>query len=124
VITLVEAPPRSPIDKPLRRSLTSVQENCRAACQAASPTDFIAKLGLAKKSLSGSLERLDILGESPLVERELLAELVTEGKGLAAMIDASIQAAERQRSSQSIDAFRTCRIGWLHARVGARQWGR
>ena len=70
---------------------------CHAAYRAKSPAEFVARMSVAKKKAEESLEWLDILGESPSVARDVLAELVTEGKALVAMMTDAIGAAEEGR---------------------------
>ncbi len=94
VRTQVETPARGHPDKRVLRAVESLETNCHAAYRAKTPAAFVARMSVAKKKVEESLEWLDILGESPLVARDVLAELVTEGKALVAMMIDAIGAAE------------------------------
>ncbi len=83
--------------KRVLRAVESLETNCHAAYRAKTPADFVTRMSVAKKKAEESLEWLDILGESPLVARDVLAELVTEGKTLVAMMTDAIGAAEEGR---------------------------
>ena len=83
--------------KRILRAVEALETNCHAAYRAKSPADFVSSMSVAKKKVEESLEWLDILGESPNVARVVLAEVVTEGKALVAMMTDAIGAAEEHR---------------------------
>jgi four helix bundle protein len=99
VRTHVGTLPRGHPDKRLLRAVESLEANCHAAYGAKSPADFVARMGVAKEKAEESLEWLGILGEDgKLVLPGHVAELVTEGKTLVAMMIDAIGAAEERRA--------------------------
>ncbi len=85
------------IRKQLFRSGTSVGANYRAACRGRSKADFVAKLGIALEEADESLYWLEILAETQIVKRELVAPVLKEANELVAIFVASLNTA---RSNQ------------------------
>ena len=105
IIRLVRALPRDMagdvIGRQLLRSATSVGANYRAACQAGSSADFVAKLKIVEEEADESLYWLDLLVASDLVAQGKLSDLMKEGNELLAMTVASITTVRKRFSSQS-----------------------
>ncbi len=74
------------IGKQLLRCGTSVGANCRAACRARSPAEFIAKLGIVEEEADESLYWQELLVESGLVKPTLLDGLMQEGQEILSLI--------------------------------------
>ncbi|HEY8599817.1 MAG TPA: four helix bundle protein [Thermomicrobiales bacterium] len=100
VIREVERLPRGRTSDVLGRQLlrcgTSVGANYRAACRAKSTPDFIAKLKIVEEEADESLYWLGLLRDAELVTTTQVADLVTEGNELLAMVVASIKTARIQ----------------------------
>jgi four helix bundle protein len=101
IIRLVEALPSSRtadvIGKQLLRSGTSVGANYRAACRAKTTRDFIYKLGVVEEEADETDYWLDILGESGLVKRSRLTDLVQECNEITAIVVAATKTARKRR---------------------------
>ncbi|WP_153558046.1 four helix bundle protein [Roseimaritima sediminicola] len=93
VIKLVEALPASStsdvIGRQLLRSATSVGANYRAVCRAKSSADMINKLRIVEEEADESGYWLELIGESGLMPRERLSELLKEFDEITAMVVAS-----------------------------------
>jgi four helix bundle protein len=101
IIRLVESLPRSRsadvIGQQILRSATSIGANYRAACKARSRADFISKITVVEEEADESQYWLDLLGDSGLVRREQLSDLIKESKELTAIFTASGKTAKRHR---------------------------
>ncbi len=75
----------------LLRSGTSVGANYRAACIAKSTSDFLNKLKICEEEADETVYWLELLANSGLVRKELLADLTDEALQLTAIITASIK---------------------------------
>jgi four helix bundle protein len=99
VIRVVVPLPRSPVGdvlgKQLLRSGTSVGANYREACRGRSRAEFAAKGAISAQEADESLYWLELLADSGLVRRPLLADLQTEASGLVAIFAASAKTAQR-----------------------------
>jgi four helix bundle protein len=97
VIKLVDSLPNTRaaevIGRQLLRAATSVGANYRAAQRGRSKAEFRAKLGIVEEECDESTYWLELLGESGIVKKELLAELAGEGNEITAMVVASIRTA-------------------------------
>jgi four helix bundle protein len=82
----------------LPRCGTSVGANYRAACRARSPAEFRAKLGIVEEESDEAGFWLEILGDSKLMKKERLLELLKESNEITAMIVASIKSSRRSDS--------------------------
>ncbi len=99
VIRVVVALPRSPVGdvqgKQLLRSGTSVGANYREACRGRSKAEFAAKVAISAQEADESLYWLELLADSGLVRRPLLADLQKEAGELTAIFAASVKTAQR-----------------------------
>ena len=99
VIRVVVALPRSPVGdvlgKQLLRSGTSVGANYREACRGRSRAEFAAKVAISAQEADESLYWLELLADSGLVRRPLLADLQEEANELVAIFAASVKTAQR-----------------------------
>jgi four helix bundle protein len=99
VIRVVVALPRSPVGdvlgKQLLRSGTSVGANYREACRGRSKAEFAAKAAICAQEADESLYWLELLVDSGLVRRPLLADLQQEANELVAIFTASVKTARR-----------------------------
>ncbi len=83
VIKLYRHLPHTPeaqiIGKQLLRSATSVAANYRAVCRSRSDNEFYAKLSIVIEEIDESAFWLELLGDSHILKKELLSELLNEG---------------------------------------------
>jgi len=93
VNTLPKTRPADVIGHQLLRSATSVAANYRASCRARSTAEFCAKLGIVEEEADESALWIELLIESGIVRRELLADLLAETSEIVAIIVASIRTA-------------------------------
>jgi four helix bundle protein len=97
IVKLVESLPKTrtsdAIGKQLLRSGTSVAANYRAACRSRSIADFIAKMGIVEEETDESVFWIEMLVDTNLVRRELVADLLDEGNQLTAIWVTSINTA-------------------------------
>ena len=102
VIQLVEGLPRNRtadvIGRQLLRCGTSVGANCRAACRARSPADFIAKMGIVEEEADESVYWLELLVETGMLRDQDVTALSTEASQLVAITVASIKTAKKNKS--------------------------
>jgi four helix bundle protein len=102
VIRLVDSLPQTRsaqhIGGQLLRCGTSVGANYRAACRARSPAEFRAKLGIVEEESDESRYWLEILGDSKLMKKERLFDLLNEADEITAMVIASIKSSRRSDS--------------------------
>jgi len=75
-----------------------VGANYRAACRARSPAEFRAKLGIVEEESDEAAFWLHILGDSKLMKKEQLIELLKESNEITAMVVASIKSSRRSDS--------------------------
>ena len=101
VIKLVESLPKTPtarvIGGQLLRCGTSVAANYRASCRARSNADFIAKMGIVEEETDESAFWIEMLIDTNLVKKELVAELLDEADQLTAIFVASINTARGRK---------------------------
>jgi four helix bundle protein len=102
IIRLVDSLPHSRsadhIGGQLLRCGTSVGANYRAACRARSAAEFRAKLGIVEEESDESVFWLEVLGDSKLMKKELLLDLLKEANEITAMVVASIKSSRRSDS--------------------------
>lgn len=77
------------IGKQLLRCSTAVAANYRTAGRARSKAEFVAKLGIVVEEADETVFWLEMLGDSELVKKERLGELLTEANELLAIFAAS-----------------------------------
>ena len=80
----------------LLRSGTSVGAHYREATRARSRAEFISKIEGALQELDESSYWLELLGQSGIVSKQLLADLCTETDELIAIFTTSAMTAKRQ----------------------------
>ena len=101
VIKLVGALPKNvegrAIGNQLVRSGTSVGANYRAACRGRSKAEFIARLGVVEEEADESAYWLEMIIESGLMKRELVAPLLQEANELGAIMAASRISASKRK---------------------------
>ncbi len=93
IIKLVDALPNTiagrAIGGQLVRSGTSVPANYRAACRGRSKAEFIAKLGIVEEESDESALWLELIIESGMMEKKLVADLQCEAREITAIMSAS-----------------------------------
>lgn len=101
VVRLVQALPKQQVAQVLGNQLlragTSVGANYRAAVRGKSRADFIAKMGIVEEECDEAIYWMEMLIESGLVKRQLLADLLDEANQLLSIVVASIRTARRNR---------------------------
>jgi four helix bundle protein len=83
----------------LLRCGTSVGANYRAACQARSRAEFIAKIGIVAEEADETVFWIELLSDVGIVKKERLNQLLKEAQELTAIFSAS-----RQNCQAKIDA--------------------
>jgi four helix bundle protein len=81
----------------LLRSATSVGANYRAACRARSQADFISKITIVEEEADESCYWIELIGESELMEKEKLEDLLKEANELTAIFTASGKTAKENK---------------------------
>jgi len=103
-IRVVVALPRSPVGdvlgKQLLRSGTSVGANYREACRARSKAEFAAKAAISAQEADESLYWLELLADSGIVRRPLLADLQKEANELVAIFTSSVKTARQNNKDR------------------------
>ena len=93
VLKLCDSLPRTDaartISRQLLRSGTSVAANYRAAGRARSRAEFAAKMGVVVEEADESVFWLDLLGESGIIAKPRLDDLVAEANELVSIFVAS-----------------------------------
>ena len=84
------------IGRQLMRSGTSVAANYRAVCRARSKAEFIAKIGIVVEEADETVFWLEMLGDTDIVARKKMEELLKEANELLAIFAASQRTAKRQ----------------------------
>ena len=101
-IRLVESLPSGKtadiVGKQLLRSATSVGANYRAACRARSTAEFVAKMGIVEEEADECIYWMEIIGETRLVSKDRLVDLVREANELLAITVSSIKTARTRKS--------------------------
>jgi four helix bundle protein len=82
----------------LLRCDTSVGANYRASCRARSQADFVAKLGIVEEEADETIYWIELLIETGLVEKNLVANLLDEADQIISIIVSSIKTARVNRS--------------------------
>lgn len=85
------------IGKQLLRAGTSVAANYRAAGRARSHAEFVSKMGIVVEEADESRFWLDLLVDSGIVSREVLAGIDKEAEELLAIFAASYHTAKKRR---------------------------
>ena len=88
------------IGRQLLRSGTSIGANYREAVRVTSRKHFASTMAIALREADETLYWLELLAESGLMKRELLADLIDECNQLVAIFAASVKTA-RQRPEQT-----------------------
>lgn len=83
------------ITNQILRSATSVAANYRAVGRARSRAEFVAKLGIVVEEADETVFWLEMLGDSGIVQRTKLSELLDEANQLV-MISASRKTAQHE----------------------------
>jgi four helix bundle protein len=86
------------IGKQLLRSATSVGANYRAARRARSRAEFSAKLGIVEEEADESIYWLELLIDTELVRKDLLADLLQEANEITAMVVASLKTVREHKA--------------------------
>ena len=105
IIKLVSALPNTSganiLGKQLLRSGTSVGANYRSACRAKSTADFICKLAIVEEEADESVYWMELVVESDIVARGLLADLIDEGNQIVSIIVAALKTSKLKRNPKS-----------------------
>jgi four helix bundle protein len=106
VVKLFRSLPRTPeaqiVGKQLFRSATSVAANYRAACNARSKPEFIAKIGVVVEEADESVFWLELMGDNEIVPVKRLAGLIQEARELTAIMAASQRTARAKDKTSSM----------------------
>ena len=90
IIKLVDTLPNTiagkTIGKQVIRSGTSVAANYRATCRARSRSEFVSKLGVVVEEADETAFWLEIIVESNLLKKELVAALLQEANEITAIM--------------------------------------
>jgi four helix bundle protein len=89
------------IKKQIIRCATSVAANYRAACRARSGADFISKIGIVEEEADETCFWLELLEESGMMKKDVLAKLYNESTQLTAIFSAS-----RKTSRMNSDKYK------------------
>jgi len=84
------------IGNQLLRCGTSVGANYRAACQARSKAEFIAKIGIVAEEADETVFWIELLSDTGIMKKERLEALCKEAQELTAIFSASRQTAKRK----------------------------
>lgn len=84
------------IGNQLLRCGTSVGANYRAACQARSKAEFIAKIGIVAEEADETVFWIELLSDIGVMKKERLEPLHKEARELTAIFTASRQTAKRR----------------------------
>ena len=79
------------IARQLSRCGTSVGANCRAACRAKSPADFVAKMGIVEEEADESHYWMELLIAGEYVKQSQLEPLMQEADELVAIVVTTIR---------------------------------
>lgn len=79
------------------RSGTSLAANYRSACRSRSAADFISKISIVAEEADETLFWFELLIESALIKRAILAPLMSECNELLKISSASLTTAKRNR---------------------------
>jgi len=94
VMRLAESLPRGrtgdTVGKQLLRSGMSVGANYRTACRARLTADFVAKMGLVEEEADEAMFWMELLVESELTKKEMVADLMQECSQTIAIVVSSI----------------------------------
>jgi four helix bundle protein len=86
------------------RAGTSVGANYRAACNARSQADFIAKMGIVQEEADETICWMELVEEAKLIERRRLAPLMREAGEILAIAVSSINTARGNRRRRKANA--------------------
>ncbi len=81
------------LGKQVLRSGTAVAANYRAACRARSKAEFVAKIGIVVEEVDETIFWLELLGETNIVPKRRMSDLIDEAKELLAIFAASLRTA-------------------------------
>ena len=87
------------INNQILRSATGMAANYRAVGLARSKAEFISKLGIVIEEADETVFWLEFLADADLVRRARLANLISEGRQLTAIIVASRRTAKKNKST-------------------------
>jgi four helix bundle protein len=89
------------VGKQLFRCGTSVGANYRAACNARSKAEFIAKIGIVVEEADESVFWLELIGDTEIVRATRVQSLLEEARELTAIMAASQRTARsREKLTQ------------------------
>lgn len=94
--SLPQAKEAQVIGNQLLRCGTSVGANYRAACQARSKAEFIAKIGIVAEEADETVFWIELLSDIGVLKKERLEPLRKEAQELTAIFTASRQTAKRK----------------------------
>ena len=86
------------IGKQVLRSATSVAANFRAACRARSAAEYYSKLCVVIEECDETLFWLELIMDSGLLKKEILAEMIREANELTAIFTATGRTAKQNHS--------------------------
>ena len=86
------------ISNQIIRSGTSPGANYRAACLGKSDKDFINKLKMVEEELDETLYWLELIDETGVIKKKLIADLINENHELLKIIISSINTTKKKMS--------------------------
>ena len=105
VVKLAAALPKNQIAnifiKQLVRSGTSVAANYRAACLARSQAEFVAKIGIVREEADETVFWMEMACDAGLIKKDLVEDLISEGKEILAIVIASHKTAKSRNRKQA-----------------------
>ena len=103
IIKLIDDLPNKPstsvIARQIVKSSTSIGANYRAACRAKSTSDFINKLKIVEEETDETIYWLELLGESSLIGKDKIEDLMKETNEILSIIVASINTSKKNPKS-------------------------
>ena len=83
----------------LVRSGTSVAANYRAACRGRSHAEFVSKIGIVEEEADETVFWIELATDAGLAEKNLVEDLLVEGREILAIITASRKTAKGRRKT-------------------------
>ena len=101
VIRLAESLPDTPTARVIRNQMlrcgSSVGANYRAACRAKSKPDFVSKMGTVEEEADETIYWMELLIDTGIVNRNRMADLMSEADQILSIAIASIKTAKRHQ---------------------------
>jgi len=102
IVTVVRSLPASRegsvVGNQLLRSGTAVAANYRAVCRSRSKAEFISKMSVVVEEADETVFWLELIGDTGILKKEQLSELLKEANELLAICAASLSTAKQNRA--------------------------